>query len=68
MGICLRLVVVGLGLERRRIREKLGLFRGCVNSIMNKNPRKKEEKIKKREKEKEITRANVPIAQNTQFY
>ena len=25
--------MVGLGLERRRIREKLGLFRGCVNSI-----------------------------------
>ena len=64
--------MVGLGLKRRRIGEKLGLFRGCVNSIMNnivnKNPRKKEEKIKKRKKEKEIIRANVPIVQNTQFY
>ena len=35
---------------------------------VNGNLRKKEEKITRKEKEKETTKANVPIAQNTQFY
>ena len=35
--------------------------------LVNGNLRKKEEKIKRKE-EKETTKANVPIAQNTQFY
>ena len=39
-----------------------------MNNNVRSNPRKKEEKTKRREKEKERTKANEPIAQNTQFY
>lgn len=54
--------------KKKKNQREVRAVQGLCEQYLNSNPRKKEEKIKKREKEKEITKANVPIAQNTQFY
>ena len=58
----------GFRVGKKKNQREVRAVQGLCEQYLNSNPRKKEEKIKKREKEKEITKANVPIAQNTQFY
>lgn len=51
------------GKVRVRDEEELEKNKGCVNSTGEQKNRKRREK-----KEKEPTKANVPIAENTKFY
>ena len=55
-----QLVVEGLGLGKKKNQREVRAIQGLWHD--------QEEKIKRREKEKETTNTNIPNAQNIQFY